>query len=108
VLLGLTSLRIVHRVVAARLGEVAGWATVLAAAAASGVGIALGRFARLNSWELLTRPATVADEAMRLGRSSRGVAVAMFFAALLLVMYLALGEGGLRRLGMPGGRRSPT
>jgi uncharacterized membrane protein len=108
VLLGLTSLRIVHRVVAVRLGEVAGWAIVLAAAVASGVGVALGRFARLNSWELLTRPTTVAGEALRLGGSSRGVAVAMFFAALVLVMYLALSEGGLRRFGMSGGRRPQT
>jgi uncharacterized membrane protein len=109
VLLGLTSLRIVHRVVAARLGELAGWGVVLAAAVASGIGIALGRFARLNSWELVTRPTAVAGEALRLGGNSRVVAVAMFFAALILVMYLALGaEGAVRRFGMPGGRRPQT
>jgi hypothetical protein len=32
----------------------------------------------------------------------------MFFAALVLVMYLALSEGGLRRFGMSGGRRPQT
>jgi uncharacterized membrane protein len=93
-LLGISSLRIVHRVVAARRGALAGWAVVFGAALASGIGIALGRFARLNSWELLTRPSEVGSEAVRLGGDYRVMAVAMFFTALILVMYLTRLERG--------------
>ena len=90
-LLGVSSLRVVHRVVAGRRGELAGWTVVDGAAVASGIGVALGRFARVNSWELLTRAGAVGSEAVRLGADYRVMAVAMFFAALVLVMYLAIG-----------------
>jgi uncharacterized membrane protein len=93
-LLGVSSLRIVHRVVAARRGELAGWAVVVGAAVASGIGIALGRFARVNSWDFLTRPGAVGSEALRLGGDYRVMAVAMFFTALMLVMYLTRLERG--------------
>jgi uncharacterized membrane protein len=96
-LLGVLSLRIVHRVVAGRHGELAGWAVVVGAAVASGIGIALGRFARLNSWEMVTRPSAVGAEVVRLGGDYRVMAVAMFFAALMLVMYLAVGGDARRR-----------
>jgi uncharacterized membrane protein len=102
-LLGVASLRIVHLVVAERAGSFAGWAMVCGAAFASGIGIALGRFARLNSWEAITRPSAVIDEAMRLGGSVRAVGVAGFFSLLVLVVYTGLGGLGPARL-----RRRPT
>jgi uncharacterized membrane protein len=89
---GLLSVRMIHRIVAARAGAVAGYAVVVAAAAVSGLGIAIGRFARLNSWEVLTRPWTVTSATLRLAGDSQAVAVGAFFAALVLVMYLAFGS----------------
>ena len=85
--LGLTSVRIVQRTVEARRGQIAGWTLVLAAAMASGAGIALGRFARLNSWQMITQPGAVASEIVRLSGSPQAVAVAGFFCFFLLVMY---------------------
>jgi len=90
-LLAVASLRIVHRVTTAHVGRLAGWAAVLTAAGLSGVGVVIGRFARLNSWEAVTRPTTVAAEVLRVTGSRQGVALAVFFALLLLVVYAGLG-----------------
>jgi uncharacterized membrane protein len=93
------ALRIVHGVVAARYGRVAGWFLVLTSAVACGVGVAIGRFARLNSWEVFTRPDAVGSETATLALSGQAVSVAVFFSALVLVSYLALSgprSSGLR------------
>jgi uncharacterized membrane protein len=84
------SLRIVHGVVTERAGWTAGWLVVLASAVAAGAGVAIGRFARLNSWEVATQPTVVGTEALTLALSAQAVAVAAFFAALVLVVYVAL------------------
>jgi uncharacterized membrane protein len=94
-LLAVVSLRIVHRIVRALWGPIAGSGVVIAAATASGVGIALGRFSRLNSWELATQPASVLTETLRIMTNYRTSAVAAFFGLLVLVMYL--GMGGARQ-----------
>lgn len=93
-LLAVASLRIVHRVVAGHGGWLAGWAAVFGAAGVSGVGVVVGRFARLNSWEALTRPTAVVAEAVRVAGSRQGLAVAVFFSLLLLVVYAGLGGAG--------------
>jgi uncharacterized membrane protein len=101
-LLGIAALRVVHGVVAARVGTVAGWFVIVGGAAASGVGVALGRFGRLNSWEVLTRPVFVADETVRLSGDRQALAVAGFFTLLVLVMYIGMGTraaSGLTRRG---------
>ena len=92
-LLGALSLKIVHRVVARHLGAIAGWLVVVAASVASGAGVSLGRFARLNSWELVTRPAVVVSEATQLQDSKSAIGLAGFIAFFLLVVYLAVGGG---------------
>jgi uncharacterized membrane protein len=96
-LLGIAALRVVHGVVAARAGTLAGWVVIVGGAAASGAGVALGRFGRLNSWEVVTRPAFVADETMRLSSDRQALAVAAFFTLLVLVMYIGTASGRTRR-----------
>lgn len=97
-LLAVASLRLVHRIVAGHAGAVAGWVVVGAACVLSGVGVAMGRFARLNSWEVFTSPTTVASETVRLFGTQRAVAVAAFFALFVLVTYTGFG----------GAHRTPT
>jgi uncharacterized membrane protein len=84
------ALRIVHGVVTERAGRTAGWLVVLASAVAAGAGVAIGRFARLNSWEVATQPTVVGAESLALMLSAQAVAVALFIAALVLVSYVAL------------------
>ena len=93
-LLGVASLGVAHRLVADRLGAGAGWLFVGASAALAGLGIALGRFQRWNSWDLLVQPgALLADVAQRLAHPllhGRTWGVSLVFGALLLTSYVAM------------------
>ena len=54
--MGLVSLYIMHGTMMRLFGRFAGWALMLPAVLLSGFGIHLGRFSRLNSWDLVLRP----------------------------------------------------
>jgi len=54
VLVGLASLGIIHNIANKYFGKIIGWATVIAVNFLSGWAIYLGRFVRLNSWDVKT------------------------------------------------------
>src|SRR3954452_8132689 len=58
--LGFASLLLVQLVVTRAAGAAVGWLVVLVSLFASSVGIYLGRFQRLNSWNVVQRPRTLA------------------------------------------------
>lgn len=58
-MLGFVSLYLVQSVVAEMFGRVASWLLIAGVAGLSGVGVFLGRFLRLNSWDVLLRPAKI-------------------------------------------------
>lgn len=62
--LGAASLRTCARVVRVRGGALAALAFTPLAALATGFGVYLGRFVRLNTWDVATRPATVLEHAL--------------------------------------------
>lgn len=100
--LAVVSLRIVHEIVRARAGAVAGWAFVLAASTLCGFGIYLGRFLRFNSWDVLTEPWLVARAvAVRVVdplNYPRTYGVTFMFAALLFAYYAMFASAsGTRR-----------
>lgn len=105
-LLAVVSLRAVHHRAEREAGKVAGWLVVVAAVVAAGIGVAIGRFQRWNSWDLLTRPDSIAHGTLVWARSPladgriTGVALAVtafFGIAYLTVWALTPGNG-------PGGR----
>jgi uncharacterized membrane protein len=87
------SLRIAHDFVRARAGELAGWSTVAVACGASGFGIWLGRFERLNSWDVVADPAAVIHDTLAVAihpvSNTRAVVVTTVFALLFGAAYLA-------------------
>jgi uncharacterized membrane protein len=55
-LLGVVSLNWMHEIVKREFGRGAGWVFVLAVASLSSVGVYIGRFIGLNSWDLFQNP----------------------------------------------------
>jgi uncharacterized membrane protein len=90
--LGIVSLRIMHDLVRPRVGAVGGWLFVTIVAALSGFGIYLGRFARLNSWDLLARPhrvfAFVFPGIVDPLAHPRTLGVTLMFGAMTLMTYV--------------------
>jgi uncharacterized membrane protein len=90
--LGLGSVCLLHGVVTREAGARAGWGFVLGVLALCGVGVYLGRFGRLNSWDVLIRPGDVLELAGRAAVNPLGhpewLAFSLVFAAFLLVPYL--------------------
>ncbi|MGE3313143.1 MAG: DUF1361 domain-containing protein [Limisphaerales bacterium] len=62
---GVLSLHIVHRCVAERLGPMVGWMFVGGVSLLTGLGVALGRFQRWNSWDILHQPTSIAHDLLR-------------------------------------------
>jgi uncharacterized membrane protein len=100
--LGLGSLFLVQAVVTASFGRAAGWALGLGAIVLSSVGIYLGRFLELNSWDAIVDPNRVVQPVVeQLGQSlvhPRFFAVTIAFTMFLVLAYLlvyAVAQPGL-------------
>ena len=75
-LAGFVSLHLVQSAVSTRWSQAWGWLIAVVVLGLSGFGVYLGRFARYNSWDVLTRPrALVYDVGSSVGPSGGGRAV---------------------------------
>lgn len=94
VLTGFASLVLVHDMARRRFGAVGAWSIIAMASAASGFAIYLGRFIRLNSWDVLTRPqvfvTTVARQFTDDSLADRMMATSLIYAAFVGLGYLAI------------------
>lgn len=89
-LLGLASLGLIHGRAARAFGTAVGWLIVLLACGLAGVGVAIGRFLRWNSWDALLNPlALVQDLALRLP-DLRLMALSGLLSVLVLLGYLVM------------------
>jgi uncharacterized membrane protein len=88
-LLGLTSLFLMHGVARRLLGVVNAWAVVVGVLVLSSFGIYLGRVQRWNSWDVFTRPGALLGDATE-GLHARPLALTVLFASFLLATYLVL------------------
>jgi uncharacterized membrane protein len=93
-LLAAVSLHLMQTVVALRSGPTAGTFTCAAALVLSGVGVYLGRFVRLNSWDVFTRPGEVLAQTLDAVKNHPNhaglVGFSVFFALLLGATYYAV------------------
>ena len=62
-LFGLWSFFLVHEVIRERLGRLTGWLVVIGVSLVSGYGVYLGRFPRWNSWDVITHPLRLFQDA---------------------------------------------
>jgi uncharacterized membrane protein len=87
-LLGLTSLFLIHAVARRLLGVVNAWALVVGVLALSSFGIYLGRVQRWNSWDVFVRPGALLGD-LADGLHARPIALTVLLTAFLLASYLA-------------------
>lgn len=91
-LLGLTSLYLMHAVARGLVGGVKAWALVVGVLATSSFGIYLGRVQRWNSWDVFVRPGSLfndlANGVLDPLSHPRPIAVTILFTSFLLASYL--------------------
>jgi uncharacterized membrane protein len=94
VLLGFASLFLMQTVVRQWHGAVAGWAFALVAIGLGSLGIYLGRFLRLNSWDALEHPSVIPRILHAVARDpfayQEAIAVTMLFTLALSFAYFLL------------------
>lgn len=91
---GFLSLQLMHRLVAKLWGRWAGWGFVMAASCLSAFGVYLGRFARLNSWNVLTHPLRVLEgasqAALNIATQWQDTKFLILFSLFLMLGYVLL------------------
>ena len=91
-LLGVISLYLMQDIVTRTFGRWSGWVFVFVISVASSFGIYIGRFVRLNSWDILQDPAETAMEILGLviDPSMRLAAFTVLYTAFFLFVFLLL------------------
>ena len=91
-LLGVVSLYLMQDIVQRKFGRMFGWSFVFAISALSSFGIYIGRFVRLNSWDILQDPAETAMEILGIiiDPSRRLAAFLVSYTVFFLFVYLLL------------------
>ena len=91
-LLGVISLYLMQDIILRNFGRRAGWAFVFVISALSSFGIYIGRFVRLNSWDILQNPAETAQEILGIviDPSRRLAAFTLLYTIFFLFVFLLL------------------
>jgi uncharacterized membrane protein len=91
-LLGVVSLYLMQDIVQRTFGRIVGWSFVFAISALSSFGIYVGRFVRLNSWDILQDPTETAMELLGIliDPSRRLAAFLVSYTVFFLFVYLLL------------------
>jgi uncharacterized membrane protein len=91
-LLGLTSLFLIHAVAQRLIGAFSAWALVVGALGLSSFGIYLGRVQRWNSWDVFVRPGSLFSEIagglLHPLSHPRPIAVTIVFTSFLVASYV--------------------
>ena len=91
-LLGVISLYLMQDIIIRSFGRVAGWIFVFVISGLSSFGIYIGRFVRLNSWDILQNPAETAQEILGIviDPSRRLAAFTLLYTFFFLFVFLLL------------------
>lgn len=91
-LLGVISLYLMQDIIVRSFGRTAGWVFVFAISGLSSFGVYIGRFVRLNSWDILQNPAETAQEifGIVIDPSRRLAAFWLLYTMFFLFVFLLL------------------
>ena len=87
VLVGLASLRIIHIIIEKYLGKIVGWAAVIIFNFLSAWAIYIGRFIRLNSWDIKTPEVLLPYIRLNSEKTYFVIALSMFLMLIYIVIY---------------------
>jgi len=90
VLAGLASLRIIHSIAEKHFGRIAGWILVVMINFLSSWAIYLGRFVRLNSWDVFTNPSILLPHLLLCQERVLFICLLGAFMILLYICYTQL------------------
>jgi uncharacterized membrane protein len=88
--IGLFSIYIVQANLRTLWGRVAGWAAAAAAILLAGFGIYLGRFVRLNSWDLFLSPVSVVSQIAESTFGLKPILFSLTFSLFIAISYVIL------------------
>jgi uncharacterized membrane protein len=103
--IGLISLLTLHRMIQARLSRPLGWVFVVVAVGLGGFGIYIGRFERLNSWDIARAPLRTLRVALSGLFNLKAVLFSLCFALFIFLTYLVV--LALYQTAQEGGPRAP-
>ena len=86
--LSYVSLSIFHQLIKEKYNRILGWIFVLGIALCSGFAMYLGRFIRLNSWEIITNPFSLLQTVFR-SLGGQAIAFTVLFAVFHVLLYTA-------------------
>jgi uncharacterized membrane protein len=91
-LLGVISLYLMQNIISRSFGRAAGWIFVFLISGLSSFGIYIGRFVRLNSWDILQNPSETAQEILGvvIDPSQRLAAFTLLYTFFFLFVFLLL------------------
>lgn len=91
-LLGVISLYLMQDIIVRNFGHAAGWIFVFVVSALSSFGVYVGRFVRLNSWDILQNPGETAQEVLGIivDPSMRLAAFTLLYTFFFLFIFLLL------------------
>jgi uncharacterized membrane protein len=89
-IIGLISLLILHRIIETRYDRRWGWAFVVVAIGMGGYGIYIGRFERLNSWDVVRAPMRTLRVGLFNLFNLKAVAFSLCFALFIFLTYLVV------------------
>lgn len=91
-LLGVVSLNLMQEIILRQLGRLFSWVFVIAVAGLTSVGLYLGRFVRLNSWDILQDPSGTASDVFSwlLDPSLRSAGFLALYTGFFVFVYLTV------------------
>ena len=96
-MVGLYSLSITHRLLRKLFSSQIAWLMVVFFSIISGFGVYLGRFVRLNSWDLFTNPFSLTKTIIHQFRNPLCWQMTFVFGVTILVFYWVIEEKGQRK-----------